>query len=64
MPVEIAAFFYLKYTYGLVPAPFFGAQGAPLSLLHVFFSSAAFLLFSLFFSFYPWAGVSLSKRLC
>jgi hypothetical protein len=40
------------------PSPLFGTQGAPPSLLHVFF---LLLLNIQFFSFFPWVGVSLSS---
>jgi hypothetical protein len=43
------------------PSLFFGAQGAPPSLLCVFFFCYCLLLS---FSFFPWVEVSLSRGLC
>jgi hypothetical protein len=47
---------------GFLLPPIFGAQGAPLSLLHVFF--VVIVYYSGFFFFFPWVGVRLSKGLC
>jgi hypothetical protein len=43
-------------------SPLFSAQGTPPSLLHVFFVVIA--CYSVFFSFFPGWGVSLSRGLC
>jgi hypothetical protein len=49
---------YLQLMWGSAPPPLSGAQGTPPSLLCVFYFSAACLLFSLFFSFFPgWGSV-------
>jgi hypothetical protein len=54
-----------RFTWRIAPPPLSRAQGAPPSLLHVLFFSAACLLFSLFFSlFFSWVVVSLSRGLC
>jgi hypothetical protein len=45
---------------GGCPSPIFGAQGTPPSLLHVF----VVVVYSVFFSFFPWVVVSLTRGLC
>jgi hypothetical protein len=47
--------------WGNSPPPLFGTQGAPPSLLCVFFVVIAYYSVSLFF---PWVGVSLFRGLC
>jgi hypothetical protein len=44
------------------PSPFFGAQGALPSLLCVFFVVIAY--YSVFFLFFPWWEVGLSRGQC
>jgi hypothetical protein len=49
--------------WGISPPPLFGAQGAPPSLLRVFFFCYC-LLFRFFSLLFPWVGVILSRGLC
>jgi hypothetical protein len=44
------------------PLPPFHTQDAPPSLLHVFIVVIAY--YSVFFFFFPWVGVGLSRGLC
>jgi hypothetical protein len=44
--------------WGIAPPPFFGAQGAPPSLLCVCFLIVAY--YSVFLFFFPWVGISLT----
>jgi hypothetical protein len=46
------------------PSPTLWSSGCPALFATFLFFSAACLLFSLFFSFFPWVGVSLSRGLC
>jgi hypothetical protein len=56
-PAFSAQLVYLQFAWGIAPYPLSGAWGAQPSLLHVFFFSAACLLFSLvFFLFFPGRG--------
>jgi hypothetical protein len=45
--------------WGIAPPALFAAQGAPSSLLHVFFVVVAY--YSVLFFFFPWVGVGLSR---
>jgi hypothetical protein len=51
---------YLHFCEGLPPPPF-GAQGAPPSLLCVFFTVVIYYSVWFFFSFFPWVEVGLSR---
>jgi hypothetical protein len=56
---------YLQFAWGSAPLPLSRAQGALPSLLHVFFFfSCLFIIQFGFFLFFPWAEVSLSRKLC
>jgi hypothetical protein len=57
-----ARLIYLPFCEGF-PSPLFSAQGAPPSLLHVFFVVIAYCSVFLFYLF-PWVGDSLSTGLC